>query len=122
MLPLHRNNLLQTDQFQKGQEGHDHFGAAGGIGEKLGELQDQLVLQGLEEALNFFADRPFILKDVAQILALVDALEDEVDSVDEVEKGGIRSEFGLGLEFRFDWQPGIGVFRSEERRVGKEWR
>ena len=49
---------------------------------------------------DFFADSPFVFKNVAEIFAFVEALQNGVDRVDEIENGdlGARSR-GFGVEF-----------------------
>ena len=101
--------MFEADQFEQREERDDDFGAAGGVGEHFGELDGGAFAEGAEEQFDFFADGPFVLKNVARFLR-VETLEDRVDGVDQVEDRD--DEFGRGGfdELRFAGLAGVGVF------------
>ena len=84
-------HLTHPDQLQHGQKRHDDFGAAGGIGEQFGKLKARQVAEPDPNELDFFANGPSVLVDLARVsIALVEALDDNIDGVDQVKDRDAR--------------------------------
>jgi hypothetical protein len=82
---LHCDQLFEPDQLEQRQKGDYDLRTAGNSGEQSRKLQLAGCADPLHQLLDFFTDRPFILENIAQVLALIEALEDGVDGINEVE-------------------------------------
>jgi hypothetical protein len=93
--------LVEADEFEQGEESDDDFGAAGGIGEELGEADGAFAVDYVAEEFDLLADGPFIFEDFPGwgSLFLVEAFEDLIDRAEEFEDGGFGSGGG---GFRFE--------------------
>ncbi len=101
-LGLGADELAQADQFQQRQEGADDLGAAGGAREQFDKAHAGAPGDHFEDEVDFLADRPFVLENVAQVFALVEALQHAADGVEQVKNGNIRlGRRGGVLKFQF---------------------
>ena len=100
--------MAQADQFEQRQERDDHFRPARRGGEQLGEFHADLFFQGIYERLNFFAHRPFILKNVTRLL-LLESFENATDRVNQIKQRHLQLRRGC-FEIGFARQAGENIF------------
>src|ERR1051325_1916372 len=72
---------------------------------------------------DLFADAPFVFKNVAQILPLIEALEDDIDGIDKVENRDFGFEWGnFAFKFELAWNAsediGLACFQGLELASG----
>ena len=93
--------MFQPNQFEQRQKSYDDFRTARGLLEQFGKLQRRPGVDGLPQQLDFFADRPFVFKNVTRPFALLKAFENVADRVDEVEQRNFGARRRTGrLEFQ----------------------
>ena len=111
-LRLDAGELFQTDQFQQGKKGADDLGTIGRVREQFGKFHRSFFGDGLQHEFHFFADRPFVLVDLAGAGGFfLKAFQHRVDRVEQVENG----QLGLGgsgfrLKFQFAGYARINIF------------
>ena len=59
--------------------------------EQFGKFHRTLARNELAQQLNFFTDRPFVVKNIARLVPLLKAFEHTADGMDEVEQGNLRA-------------------------------
>ena len=83
---LDADELLEPDQFQQREKSADDFGPVRGALKQFGEAHAAALGDDFQDELDFFADGPFVLENVARVaFALFEALQHAVDGVEQVE-------------------------------------
>ena len=116
---LGADELLEPDQFQQREKGADDFGPARGALKQFGEPHAAALGDDFQDELDFFADGPFVLENVARVaFALFEPLQHAVDGVEQIENGDVRLDGGRGgFKFQFARQAREDIFLARFERL-----
>jgi len=89
-IALANDELVEFHQFQERQEGDDHLGLGSGGLEQLLETPCFAGLKIPHEQFNLVRYRVTIIDDIAEIMGFLEALEDILESTDQVENRDFR--------------------------------